>query len=89
MVRGVDNNGCLIIGLTRSEIDRLVRGERVCSNAAPPAAPGPHLCIYFGETDDAILRAMRDNYPRHRLPPIDDRRGEPGWDEHREPEGGA
>lgn len=83
MVRGFDNNGCLILGITRKEIDRLLAGERICcSSAGQPGDPGTHLCIYGGETDEAILERMDKAYPIGTPPPIEDRRGEPGWDQH-------
>jgi hypothetical protein len=80
-VRGIDDAGCLIIGLTRADIERLMAGERVCSNPFP-VAPGPHLCIYAAETDQDLLTRLADRYPADC--PVEDHRGEPGWGQHRE-----
>lgn len=63
MIRGVDAKGCIVLGLTRTEIEGLLAGHRCCFNARPPEAPGPHICIFFGETDHDALLAVRAAYP--------------------------
>lgn len=82
MVRGVDNNGCLLLALNRSEIEQLLRGERICSNPHPRQAPGPHLCIFGGETDEDCLRNMDKAYPIGTLLPVGDMRGRPEYLKH-------
>lgn len=62
MIRGLDNNGCVILGLTRQEIDGLLEGKRCCFEARLPEAPGPHICIYFGETNEDVLARLRVPY---------------------------
>ncbi|MEY4545373.1 MAG: hypothetical protein RL685_1568 [Pseudomonadota bacterium] len=63
MIRGVDNKGNVVLGLTRTEVEGLLAGKRCCFLARPPEAPGPHICIYFGETDEEALRAVSTAYP--------------------------
>jgi hypothetical protein len=63
MIRGVDGNGSIVLGLTRKEVEGLLAGHRCCFNAKPPEAPGPHICIFFGETDEEALRAVSAAYP--------------------------
>jgi hypothetical protein len=63
MVRGFDNNGCLLLAFTRQEMERLIAGERICSDPLPGHAPGPHLCLFGGETDEECLARMDKAYP--------------------------
>jgi len=71
MIRGVDNKGHIVLGLTRTEIEGLLAGKRVAFIAKPPQAPGPHIWIYFGETDEAALRAVSVAYPEGMPEPKD------------------
>jgi hypothetical protein len=86
MIRGVDNAGCLILGLTYADLERLRNGDRVCSNARPPDAPGPHLCLYAAATDEGLLDAVAAKYPAAPQPPIADHRGDPELFSHPAPE---
>lgn len=70
MVRGVDNAGCLLLAFTREEMERLIAGERICSDPTR-LAPGPHLCIYGGETNEDILALMEKYYPIGTPPPTE------------------
>ena len=63
MIRGMDDNGCLFVGFTRDQLERMLAGERVCCNAVPPHAPGPHLCFFAAEDNAALLRLMDKAYP--------------------------
>lgn len=75
MIRGVDNIGALFIGLTRAEMDRLLAGERICSNPLRPHAPGPHLCIFGAEDQEELEQRLKAAYPSGPMPPVVDARG--------------
>lgn len=75
MIRGIGTAGELVIGLTRAEIKGLLEGKRVCVVALPDA-PGPHVCIYFGETDADAVKALREAYDGQ-LPQVRDYRTRP------------
>lgn len=71
MIRGVDTAGCIILGLTRYEVEGLLAGKRCCFVTKPPQPPGPHICIYFGETNADALRACSAAYPEGMPEPVD------------------
>jgi hypothetical protein len=71
MIRGVDNKGCLVLGITRTEIEGLLAGKRCCFIATPPQAPGPHICLWFAETDEALLGRLGEMYPDGVPEPVD------------------
>lgn len=63
MIRGIDNKGCVILGITRREIVGLLEGQRCCFPADVPRAPGPHICLWFAEDDDGLLAKLDEMYP--------------------------
>lgn len=63
MIRGVDNKGAIILGITRAEIDGLLAGKRCCFIAMDPEAPGPHICLWFAETDADLIAKLGEMYP--------------------------
>lgn len=63
MIRGVDNKGCIILGITRRELEGLVAGERCCFPNDKPQAPGPHICLWFAEDDAGLLARLDEMYP--------------------------
>lgn len=62
MIRGVDNKGCIILGITRREIEGLLAGRRCCFEADVPV-PGPHICLWFADDDDALVARIPEMYP--------------------------
>jgi hypothetical protein len=71
MIRGIDNKGCVVLGLTRMEVEGLLKGSRCCFIAKEPQAPGPHICIWFAETDEALLGRLSEMYPDGVPEPVD------------------
>jgi hypothetical protein len=63
MIRGVDNKGCVILGITRGEVEGLLDGKRCCFITKEPEAPGPHICLWFAETDDDLIAKLGQMYP--------------------------
>jgi hypothetical protein len=63
MIRGVDNKGNVVLGITRLEIEGLLAGLRCCFVAQLPEAPGPHICLWFAETDADLLVKLDQMYP--------------------------
>ena len=63
MIRGVDNKGALILGITRREIEGLLAGLRCCFISKEPEAPGPHICLWFAETDADLIAKLDEMYP--------------------------
>jgi hypothetical protein len=63
MIRGVDSKGSLVLGITRREIEGLLAGARCCFVSRPPEAPGPHICLWFAETDADLLAKLGEMYP--------------------------
>ena len=63
MIRGVDNKGCVVLGITRTEIEGLLAGKRCCFVALPPEAPGPHICLWFAEDDAGLIARIDEMYP--------------------------
>lgn len=51
------------MGLTRREIEGLLAGKLCCFQAGYPEPDEPHICVYFGETNDDVLKSMRKQYP--------------------------
>jgi hypothetical protein len=75
VVVGVDNNGCIFIGIPRYTLERLLAGGREC---IPSHVQGttkvPHFCVYAGETDESLMKQIHDQYPSRPMPPVEDRR---------------
>ena len=65
MIRIVDEKGAMGIGLCRSYVEALLRGERVC---IPGGKGAPHVCLFVAEDDDALLARMPQLYPNGLLP---------------------
>lgn len=63
MIRGIDNKGCVVLGITRTEIVGLLEGKRCCFVSKEPGAPGPHICLWFAEDDNALLGRIDEMYP--------------------------
>jgi hypothetical protein len=63
MIRGVDSRGNVILGITRLEIEGLLAGERCCFPTKPELGGGPHVCLWFGETDDDLIGKLGQMYP--------------------------
>lgn len=63
MIRGIDNKGNVILGITRLELDGLAVGHRCCFPGDKPEAAGPHICLWFAETDEALLARLDEMYP--------------------------
>lgn len=65
MIRIVDNHKAIGVGLCRSYIEGLLRGERVC---IPGDKDGPHICLFFAEDDDALMARTNELWPDGLLP---------------------
>lgn len=65
MIRIVDERKAVGVGLCRSYIDALLRGERVC---IPGGQGAPHICLFFAEDDDALMERTKELYPDGFLP---------------------
>lgn len=65
MIRVMDERGGVGVGLCRSYIEGLLRGERVC---IPGGMGAPHICLFFAEDDDALLARTNELYPDGMLP---------------------
>lgn len=64
MIRGVDNKGNAILGITRREIEGLLEGKRCCfPGGLPEAGGGPHICLWFAETDADLIARLAEMYP--------------------------
>ena len=72
MIRGIDNKGCLILGITRREIEGLLAGHRCCfPGNLPGVGPGPHVCLWFAEDDAGLLARLDEMYPDGVPSPVD------------------
>lgn len=71
MLRGTDNKGNAILGITRREIEGLLAGERCCFPTRPELGGGPHICLWFAETDAELLGRLHEMYPDGMPRPID------------------
>lgn len=75
MVVGVDNNGCVFIGIPRHTLEKLLAGGRECIPKHVQAGfDVPHFCVYAGETDEAILDRIDLSYPGGTRPTVEDHR---------------
>lgn len=76
MIRITDNRKAVGIGLCRSYIEALLRGERVC---IPAGLGAPHVCLFFAEDDAALMARTTELYPDGFLPGahIEDHTGRP------------
>lgn len=54
MIRGRARNGRVILGITRREIEALLAGYCCCFNTSPEVGGGPHICLWFAESDEAL-----------------------------------
>ncbi len=81
MIRGLDNKGNLILGITRTEIEGLVKGYRCCfpgDESGRPESKGPHVCLWFAEDDEGLIARLGEMYPDGVPTPVDYRtKGEP------------
>lgn len=67
MVRVMDTNGSIVLGIPRRELEAIIAGTRYCL----PALQGvPHICIVFGETDEELLMRIQSFYPGAPPPPV-------------------
>jgi len=67
MVRIMDNKGNIVLGIPRRELETIMAGHRYCL----PASHGvPHLCIVFGETDEALVETIQSFYPANAPRPV-------------------
>lgn len=65
MIRITDNAGAVGVGLCRSYIEALLRGERVC---IPGGMGAPHICLFFGENDGELLKRANQLWHDGMLP---------------------
>jgi hypothetical protein len=63
MIRGRDSDGSVILGITRTEIMGLLEGQRCCFPSRPELGGGPHICLWFGETDDDLTARLGEMFP--------------------------
>lgn len=70
MIRGNDNRGNIVLGVTRREIEGLLAGQRCCF-ITPPCASGPHICLWFAEDDDALIARLHEIFPDGVPEPVD------------------
>lgn len=54
MIRGRARDGRVILGVTRTEIEGLLAGNVCCFITRPELGGGPHICLWFAETDAAL-----------------------------------
>ena len=71
MIRGVDNKGSVVLGITRAEIAGLLAGKRCCFEGGYMEAPGPHICLWFAEDDAGLLARLDEMYPDGVPEPVD------------------
>lgn len=74
MIRGMDNKGNVILGITRRELEGLAEGYRCCfpgDESGRPEAKGPHVCLWFAEDDDALIARLDEMYPDGVPEPVD------------------
>jgi hypothetical protein len=71
MIRGMDNKGNVVIGITRREIVGLLEGHRCCFPNDKPEAPGPHICLWFAEDDAGLIARLGEMYPDGMPEPVD------------------
>lgn len=81
MMRGVDDRGCVFVGFTKDQLEKMLRGERVCSNPTREAA-GPHLCFFAAESDAALLELLDRAYPETESMAFSDYRGQAEFMRH-------
>ena len=62
MIRGRDSRGNVILGITRGEIEGLLAGKRCCFVTKPELGGGPHICLWFAETDHDLLARLGEMY---------------------------
>jgi len=65
MIRGIDNKGNVILGITRREIEGLLEGLRCCFAVRPElgGGPHPHIDLWFAETDADLIARMAEMFP--------------------------
>lgn len=71
MIRGNDNRGSIILGITRHEVEGLLDGKRCCFVPLPNGTGGPHICLWFAESDDDLLARLPEIFPDGVPTPID------------------
>jgi|GEM_PF-3208724 len=74
MIRGRDTLGNVILGITRGEIDGLLAGARCCFITKPELGGGPHICLWFAETDAELLARLHEMLPSGPPPTVKDYR---------------
>ena len=65
MIRTTDDQRAVGIGIDRRTLARLLLGERVC---IPAGQGAPHVCLFYADTDDALLERTKQLYPDGLLP---------------------
>ena len=72
MIRGMDNKGCVILGLTRTEIDGIVAGKPCFFTNRPEVGGGPLICLWVAETDADLVARIREIFASGPVPvPLD------------------
>ena len=65
MLRVVDDKGCVVLGINRAVLVRMLAGQRFC---VPAGHGAPHICLFYEDTDDALLARSREMHPDGLMP---------------------
>lgn len=68
MIRGINERGYIVLGLTRRELEGLLEGKVCCYPAGKPTPDSVHICIYFGETNADAQHAMSKSFEQMPVP---------------------
>jgi hypothetical protein len=62
VIRGINAQGFIVLGLTRKEIEGLLAGKVCCFPAGKPTPNSPHICVHFGETNADAAAAVERSF---------------------------
>lgn len=66
MIRGIDAAGCVVLGITRVEIEGLLAGKPCRFITTPELGGGPRICLWFAETDADLVARLDEMFPERR-----------------------
>lgn len=72
MIRGIDAQGTVILGITRTEVDGIMEGKPCYFTNRAELGGGPVIVLWYGENDDELIARLRLMFASGPIPiPLD------------------
>jgi hypothetical protein len=68
MMRGIDADGVIVLGITRHELEGIVAGKPCYFTNRTEVGGGPPIALYFAEDDAALIQRIREMFSSGPVP---------------------